>query len=139
MHLDAEVSVIESSEEVPIAGIVHYERDIVPYKCGTADGPLRHAPIHRKQTLPRCDVTPIAHSFPPDSACMTSIVDFDCTGSLRRSRSRTSSPSMKTTMCCRILPCSSSTYPRALSFSRKYPSSTSRSVAPEISRDGQST
>src|SRR5437868_9761884 len=110
MHLDAEVSVIERSEEVPIAGIVHHQRDIVPYKCRAADGPLRRAPIHGKQTLPRCDVTPIAHSLPPDSACMTSIVDVDCTGSLRPSRSRTSSPSMKTTICCRILPCSSRTY-----------------------------
>src|SRR5262249_37654961 len=124
MHLDAEVSMIQRGEEVSIAGIVHHERDIVPYKRRAADGPLRRTPIYGKQTLPGCDVTPIAHSTPPDSACMTSIIDLDSTGSLSRSRSRTSSPSMKTTICCRILPCSSSTYPRALSFSRKYPSKT---------------
>src|SRR2546425_200861 len=109
MHLDSKVSVIESGEKVPITGIVHDQRDIVAYECRTADGPLRHAPIHGKQTLSRCEVTPIAHSFPPDSACITSIIDFDSTGSLRPLRSRTSSPSMKTTICCRIFPCSSST------------------------------
>jgi hypothetical protein len=101
VQLDSEVAVIQCREEIAVSGIVHHQRDVIANESRVTDGPPGCTPIDRKQTFSRGDVTPIAHYeiYPPDNACMTSIIELAATGSLKLSRSRTNSPSMKTTMC----------------------------------------
>jgi hypothetical protein len=40
VQLDAEMPVIERSQEISTAGIVHHQRDVVANKRGMADRPL---------------------------------------------------------------------------------------------------
>src|SRR5262245_20806485 len=110
MHLDSEVTVVQRSDQVSISTVRHDQGHVIPNERGAADGPFRSSFVYGEKSFPRCYITPVAHeSNPPDKACITSIIEFGCTASLRLSRSRTSSPSINTTMCWRTRPCSSRT------------------------------
>jgi hypothetical protein len=76
MQLDSEVPAIERGEEIAVAWILHYERDVITNKRRVTYPPLRGAPIRREQTFPGSDVTAITHCCPPDNACITSMSEF---------------------------------------------------------------
>src|SRR5690348_15945105 len=70
MEFDPEVAVIEGSKKIPVAWVLHRQRNVVADKRPANDRPLGSTAINRKQTLPGCNITTSSHdeNYPPDKA-----------------------------------------------------------------------